>query len=75
MKHPDRVKSDNLKAEALRARQAADQHLLYAGQALSVRSPSLVEAHNRLAEGYCQLADCLDERSVYFAESANSEVR
>jgi hypothetical protein len=70
MKHPDRVKSDNLKAEAVRAYQAAEQHRVYSRQALSVGSSPLKGAHDRVADAYEFLGACLDERAVYFAESA-----
>lgn len=72
MKHPDRVKSDNLKAEAVRAHQAAEQHRIYAKQALSVGSSPLKEAHTKLADDYDHLGERLDELAVYFAESAKT---
>lgn len=72
MKHPDRVKSDNLQREAERARAAADQHLKYAAQALSIGSSPLKQAHDGCAEAYLKLADALQERSDYFAESAEA---
>lgn len=70
MIHPDRIKSNNLKAEAARARQAAEQHRIYSQQALSVGSSPLQDAHDRLARDYDHLAACLMERAEYFAESA-----
>ena len=68
--HADRVKSNNLKAEASRARRAADQHRVYSKQALSVGSSPLQDAHERLARDYDHLAACLMERAEYFAEPA-----
>lgn len=71
--HPDRVKSNNLKAEASRAKQAAEQHRIYSAQALSVGSSPLRDAHDRLARDYDHLAACLMERAEYFAEGAKAD--
>lgn len=73
MLHPDRVKSNNLKAEATRAKRAAEQHRAYSKQALSIGSWPLQDAHDRLARDYDHLAACLMERAEYFAKSAHLE--
>jgi len=72
MKNPDGVKSENLRREAERARAAADQHLKYAAQALSIGSSPLKQAHDGCAEAYMNLAKALDERADYFAESVKA---
>lgn len=73
MVHPDRVKSNNLKAEATRAKLAAEQHRIYSKQALSIGSSPLQDAHDRLARDYDHLAACLMERAEHFSKSAEFE--